>query len=103
MRRDVHEDGNFGCDLLQLEEENAKLKKLAVALSLDKAMRQDLLAKALAPSRKRLLIEEFRNRYGQHCPFRSNFSRDFSSVTSVAYVSNLTQLAFCIQRPPPVV
>ncbi|MCO4859206.1 IS3 family transposase [Herbaspirillum sp. WGmk3] len=48
----------------QLEEENTKLKKLVADLSLDKAMLQDVLGKkALKPSRKRLLIEELRNRY----------------------------------------
>ncbi|WP_085941381.1 IS3 family transposase [Herbaspirillum rubrisubalbicans] len=50
--------------LKQLEEENTKLKKLVADLSLDKAMLQDVLGKkALKPSRKRLLIEELRNRY----------------------------------------
>ncbi|MDR9839886.1 IS3 family transposase [Herbaspirillum huttiense] len=50
--------------LKQLEEENIKLKKLVADLSLDKAMLQDVLGKkALKPSRKRLLIEELRNRY----------------------------------------
>ena len=49
--------------LKQLEEENANLKKLIADLSLDKAMLQDLLSKNLKPSRKRLLIDELRDRY----------------------------------------
>ena len=44
-------------------EENAKLKRLVADLSLDKAMLQDVLAKALKPSRRRMLIDEMRDRY----------------------------------------
>ncbi|MHA6902761.1 IS3 family transposase (plasmid) [Ralstonia syzygii subsp. celebesensis] len=48
----------------QLEEENAKLKRLVADLSLDKAMLQDVLfKKALKPSRKRALVDELRDRY----------------------------------------
>lgn len=49
--------------LRQLEKENAKLKKLVADLSLDKVMLQDVLSKNLKPSRKRLLIDELRDRY----------------------------------------
>ncbi len=46
----------------QLEEENAKLKRLVADLSLDKAMLQDVLSKkALKPSRMRTLIDELPN------------------------------------------
>jgi hypothetical protein len=47
----------------QLEEENAKLKRLVADLSLDKAMLQDVLSKNLKPSRNRTLIDELRDRY----------------------------------------
>ena len=49
--------------LRQLEEENAKLKRLVADLSLDKAMLQDVLSKNLKPSRNRTLIDELRDRY----------------------------------------
>lgn len=50
--------------LRQLEEENAKLKRLVAALSLDKVMLQDALSKALKPSRKRELANDLMQRYG---------------------------------------
>jgi putative transposase len=43
--------------LRQLEEENGKLKRLVAGLSLDKAMLQDVLAKALRPARRRQLVD----------------------------------------------
>ncbi|KZL19827.1 hypothetical protein PsAD2_01648 [Pseudovibrio axinellae] len=44
--------------LWQLEAENGRLKRLVAELSLDKAMRQDVLSrKALKPGRKRLLVD----------------------------------------------
>ncbi|MBG0512127.1 IS3 family transposase [Agrobacterium sp. MOPV5] len=44
--------------LRQLEEENAKLKRIVADLSLDKAMLQDVLfKKALRPARKRKLVD----------------------------------------------
>ena len=47
--------------LRQLEEENAKLKRLVADLSLDKAMLQDILSKkALKPARRRQLVDEVR-------------------------------------------
>lgn len=47
--------------LRQLEEENAKLKRIVADLSLDKAMLQDVLAKKLrGPARKRLLVDGVR-------------------------------------------
>ncbi|MDN7638789.1 IS3 family transposase [Burkholderia cepacia] len=50
--------------LRQLEEENTKLKRLVADLSLDKAMLQDVLGKkALKPARRRMLIDELRDRY----------------------------------------
>ncbi len=50
--------------LWQLEEENTKVKKLVADLLLDKIMLQDALSKkALKPSRRRLLIDELRDRY----------------------------------------
>jgi len=43
--------------LRQLEEENAKLKRIVADLSLDKAMLQDVLSKkTLRPARKRKLV-----------------------------------------------
>lgn len=44
--------------LRQLEDENAKLKRIVADLSLDKAMLQDVLSKkALRPARKRQLVD----------------------------------------------
>ncbi len=43
-------------ELRQLREENAKLKCIAVDLSLDKAMLQDLLQKILKPAPKRQIV-----------------------------------------------
>ena len=40
----------------QLEEENQKLKRLVANLSLDKAMLQEVLAKSLAPDRRREIV-----------------------------------------------
>ncbi len=51
--------------LKQLEEENAKLKRLVADLSLDKAMLQDVLSKkALKPSRRRELVTDLMQRFG---------------------------------------
>ncbi|WP_456771799.1 IS3 family transposase [Bradyrhizobium sp. USDA 4369] len=48
--------------LRQLEEENAKLKRIVADLSLDKAMLQDVLfKKALKPGRKRELVDKVRS------------------------------------------
>ncbi|WP_108178603.1 IS3 family transposase [Phreatobacter oligotrophus] len=48
--------------LRQLEEENAKLKRIVADLSLDKAMLQDVLGKkALRPARKRELVDKVRS------------------------------------------
>ncbi|WP_446737811.1 IS3 family transposase, partial [Rhodoblastus sp. 17X3] len=48
--------------LRQLEEENAKLKRIVADLSLDKAMLQDVLGKkALRPARKRELVDKLRS------------------------------------------
>ncbi|RTL87328.1 IS3 family transposase [Ancylobacter aquaticus] len=48
--------------LRQLEEENAKLKRIVADLSLDKAMLQDVLfKKALRPARKRELVDKVRS------------------------------------------
>ncbi|MDZ5454722.1 IS3 family transposase [Labrys sp. ZIDIC5] len=47
--------------LRQLEEENAKLKRIVADLSLDKAMLQDVLPKkALRPARRRQLVDQVR-------------------------------------------
>lgn len=43
--------------LKQLEEENAKLKRLVADLSLDKIMLQDVLKKVVRPSRRRDMIQ----------------------------------------------
>nr|WP_249191835.1 IS3 family transposase [Burkholderia cenocepacia] len=51
--------------LKQLEEENAKLKRLVADLSLDKAMLQDVLSKKpLKPSRRRELVTDLMQRFG---------------------------------------
>jgi putative transposase len=48
--------------LRQLEDENAKLKRIVADLSLDKAMLQDVLSKkALKPGRKRELVDKVRS------------------------------------------
>jgi hypothetical protein len=47
--------------LLQLEGENVKLKRIVADLSLDKAMLQDALQKALRPARKRQLVDVLRS------------------------------------------
>lgn len=48
--------------LRQLEEENAKLKRIVADLSLDKAMLQDVLSKnAVRPGRKRELVDKLRS------------------------------------------
>ncbi|WP_108179397.1 IS3 family transposase [Phreatobacter oligotrophus] len=48
--------------LRQLEEENAKLKRIVADLSLDKAMLQDVFGKkALRPARKRELVDKVRS------------------------------------------
>jgi len=48
--------------LRQLEEENAKLKRIVADLSLDKAMLQDVLSKkTLRPARKRELVDHIRS------------------------------------------
>ena len=47
--------------LRQLEDENAKLKRIVAELSLDKAMLQDVLKKALRPGRKRQLVDQLRS------------------------------------------
>lgn len=47
--------------LRQLEEENSKLKRIVADLSLDKAMLQDVLSKALKPGRKRELVDKVRS------------------------------------------
>ena len=45
--------------LRQLEEENSKLKRIVVDLSLDKAMLQDVLSKSLRPAaRRRQMVDE---------------------------------------------
>ena len=50
--------------LRQLEEENAKLKRIVADLSLDKAMLQGVLAKkALKPGRKRDLVDKVRSEW----------------------------------------
>ena len=50
-------------ELRQLEEENARLKKLIADLSLDKHMLQEVLKKAIRPARRRelawWLIEQY--------------------------------------------
>lgn len=46
--------------LRQLEEENAKLKRIVADLSLDKAMLQVCCQKALKPARKRSLVDKVR-------------------------------------------
>jgi transposase-like protein len=47
--------------LRQLEDENAKLKRIVADLTLDKAMLQDVLRKkALRPARRRKLVDEVR-------------------------------------------
>ena len=46
----------------QLEDENAKLKKLVADLSLDKEMPQDVIRrKTVKPGRKRKLVDEMRS------------------------------------------
>src|SRR3954449_12266330 len=47
--------------LRQLKDENAKLKRIVADLSLDKAMLQDVLSKALRPGRKRELVDKVRS------------------------------------------
>ncbi|RVT89083.1 IS3 family transposase, partial [Rhodovarius crocodyli] len=50
--------------LRQLEEENAKLKRIVADLSLDKAMLQDVLfKKALRPARRRELVDGLRSEW----------------------------------------
>jgi HTH-like domain/Integrase core domain len=49
--------------LKQLEEENAKLKRLVADLSLDKAMLRRAQAKGLRPARKRELVDDLRTKY----------------------------------------
>ena len=46
--------------LRQLEDENAKLKRIMEELSLDKAMLQDMLKKALRSARKQQLVDQGR-------------------------------------------
>lgn len=46
--------------LRQFEEGNGKLKRLVADLSLNKAMLQDVLSKALGATRKRPLVDEVR-------------------------------------------
>ena len=47
--------------LRQLEDENAKLKRIVAELSWDKAMPQDVLKKTLRPARKRQLVAQLRS------------------------------------------
>ena len=48
----------------QLEDENAKLKKLVADLSLDKEMPQDVIRrKTVKPGRKRKLVDEMRSEW----------------------------------------
>ena len=47
--------------LRQLEDENAKLKRIVAELSLDKAMLQDFQKNALRPGRKRPLVDQLRS------------------------------------------
>lgn len=87
--------------LKQLEDENAKLRKVVADLSLDEEMLQDAIApKALKPARKRKLVDEVRGDWGYRSGGAAGCSRSLNPPVTTSPNRHYSTVSGSGRNPP---